>query len=55
MNTSLRVSMTFRELLLLQVKSRKMSLREFAEFIGVASSTVVRAVDETNPARPGSG
>lgn len=45
--------MTFRELILLQTKARKMSLREFADFIGVASSTVIRAVDERNPTRPG--
>lgn len=43
----------FKQFLLDEMKRRDMSARAFAEFVGVATSTITRATDEREPAVPG--
>lgn len=45
--------MNFSEFLEAQMKQRDMSARQFAEFIGVAHSTITRAIDPRSPTSPG--
>ena len=44
---------TFRDFILDQLRQRDMSARQFAIFADVDPSTITRAIDATNPARPG--
>ena len=43
----------FKDFLQDEIERRRMSARQFAEFVDVAPSTVTRCVDEQSPAIPG--
>jgi transcriptional regulator with XRE-family HTH domain len=43
---------TLRDFLMEEMKRREMSMRQFAEFVGVAHTTVTRAVDPVSPPPP---
>lgn len=45
--------LTLRDFILDEMHKRDMSGRQFAEFVGVAQSTISRAIDEREPTGPG--